>query len=66
VRFDVADTQAGAAAVEEVVKSHGRMTCGEQRRIAIDGPGGADQDDDWDRQLDTNLKGLALPRRGAV
>jgi 3-oxoacyl-[acyl-carrier protein] reductase len=64
LKFDVADTAACATAVEQVVKEHGRVdVLVNNAGVAIDGLLMRFKDEDWDRTLDTNLKGaFALMR----
>jgi 3-oxoacyl-[acyl-carrier protein] reductase len=67
VRFDVADTAACAVAVDEVVKTAGRIdVLVNNAGVAIDGLAVRMKDEDWDRILATNLKGaFALCRAAA-
>jgi 3-oxoacyl-[acyl-carrier protein] reductase len=67
VRFDVADTAACAVAVDEVVKTAGRIdVLVNNAGVAIDGLAVRMKDEDWDRTLATNLKGaFALCRAAA-
>jgi acyl transferase domain-containing protein len=68
MKFDVSDTAACAAAVDEVVKGAGPAgRAGEQcRRGHRRAWRVRTKDDDWDRTLDTNLKGaFALCRAAA-
>jgi 3-oxoacyl-[acyl-carrier protein] reductase len=67
LRFDVADPQACADAVEKVVQDFGRLdVLVNNAGLAVDGLVMRTKDEDWDRQLDTNLKGaFALIRAAA-
>ena len=67
VKFDVADTAACSRAVEDVVARHGRLdVLVNNAGVALDGLTVRVKDEDWDRQLNTNLKGaFALARAAA-
>lgn len=67
MRFDVADPAACTQAVDAVVKEFGRLDClVNNAGVAVDGLIMRFKDEDWDRVLDTNLKGaFALSRAAA-
>jgi 3-oxoacyl-[acyl-carrier protein] reductase len=66
IQLDVADTAACASAIEGVVKDFGRLDAlVNNAGVAIDGLIMRYKDEDWDRQLDTNLKGAFALIRAA-
>ncbi len=66
VKFDVADSAACASAVEHVTKTYGRLDIlVNNAGVAVDGLVMRVKDEDWDKQLDTNLKGAFALIRAA-
>jgi len=67
IRFDIADTPSCAKAVETVIAEFGRLdVLVNNAGIAVDGLVVRTKDEDWDKQLDVNLKGaFALIRAAA-
>ncbi len=66
IRFDVADTAACAQAIDSVVTEFGRIdVLINNAGVAIDGLIMRFKDDDWDRTLDTNLRGAFALIRAA-
>lgn len=58
IRFDVADSEACSNAVDEVMKEFSRLDIlVNNAGVAIDGLLMRFKDEDWDKTLDTNLKG---------
>jgi len=66
IRFDVADTSAATKAVESVVAEHGRLdVLVNNAGIALDGLAARVKDEEWDRQLNANLRGAFALIRAA-
>ena len=66
VRFDVADTRSCAEAVEGVVSEFGKLdVLVNNAGVSVDGLVMRIKDEDWDKQLDTNLKGAFALIRAA-
>jgi 3-oxoacyl-[acyl-carrier protein] reductase len=66
VRFDVADSAACASALDNLLKTHGRLdVLVNNAGVAVDGLVMRVKDEDWDKQLDTNLKGAFALIRAA-
>lgn len=66
-RFDVSDPAACSACIDEVMKEHGQLdVLVNNAGVAIDGLLMRFKDDDWDKTIDTNLKGAFALMRAAA
>ena len=66
IRFDLGDTQACQQVIEGIVKEFGRLdVLVNNAGVAIDGLVMRTKDEDWDKQLDINLKGAFALIRAA-
>jgi 3-oxoacyl-[acyl-carrier protein] reductase len=66
LKFDVSDTAACASTVEQLIKTHGRLdVLVNNAGVAVDGLVMRVKDEDWDKQMDTNLKGAFALIRAA-